>query len=200
MDSLEQVLVKEDSKLKKTGKALWSYTVDMVSGNTFYTTVYGLQELAFFHGSQYLQDLGMDIPTEGNLEGLFRTRLIGLAAGLFFFKPIGMARNYVANKMQVNKDSSLINKVKVNLAAITPIQAVVYAGMLAGGATWAHYSNTTGNDPDLFNSVVETLSDFPIATWVAGTFGGAIYAFPYGQFNDWCRKKAGVKPAIADSE
>lgn len=143
----------------------YKYSVDVLSGWLYYTPTYALQELA----------AGKDFDT------VIKTRLIGMVAHAVIMRPVGLLRDYVAKKWQVTQESSLADKMKVNLAVITPVQAVIYAGMLAGGMIWS------GNY-DLKSSVY---------AWVLGTALGAFHAVPYGFVQDRVRKVYGVKPAIA---
>ncbi|MBT4445997.1 L-alanine exporter AlaE [archaeon] len=163
------------------GKAK-NYAVDVMSGSIYYTATYGLQEIAF----------GADS------EELLKTRLIGLGVGAVIMRPVGLARNYVADKMNVTQESLFLDKLKVNVAAITPLQAIVYGGMLVASTAWSEY--LVMPEPEVVESVVDSISDFPTATWLFGTAVGGLHAFPYGWFNDKIRTYFGVKAAISSSE
>ena len=136
----------------------------MISGWTYYTPTYALQEAI----------AGKDLDT------IVKTRTIGILAHAISIRPMGLLRNYLADKWKVTKESSLRDKIKVNLVAITPIQAVVYAGMLAGGMSWS------GNY-DIKSSVY---------AWTMGVGLGALHSIPYGFVQDKIRTMFGVKPAI----
>ena len=119
-----------------------------------------------------------------DIETIVKTRLIGLAAHAVAMRPGGLLRNYIAKKWNVTPDSSLVDKMKVNVVAITPIQAIVYAGMLAGGMVWS------GNH-DIKSSVY---------AWTIGITLGAFHSIPYGFVQDRVRKSFGVRPAITAKE
>ena len=141
-----------------------AYRVDVLSGWAYYTPTYAIQE-AF---------CGKD------LETIADTRSIGLIAHAIAMRPIGKVRNYFANKWGVTKESSIIDQIKVNVAAITPIQSVVYALMLGGGmAISGQYD------------VKSTLW-----SWGIGTGIGALHAIPYGYVQEWFRKKGNVPQAF----
>lgn len=146
----------------------YKYAVDVLSGWLYYTPTYALQELA----------AGKDLDT------VVKTRTIGMAAHALAMRPIGMLRNYVAQRWGVTQESPLIDKMKVNLAAVTPIQSVVYGGMLAGGMAWS------GNW-DWESSAY---------AWGMGVALGVLHAVPYGFVQDGVRTLFGVRPAIASKE
>src|SRR3989344_1271429 len=106
---------------KVAGSPLYQYGIDVLSGWMYYTPTYALQELAAVK----------------DIETIVKTRLIGMAVHAAVMRPVGLLRNYVAKKWDVNQDSPLIDKMKVNLVTVTPVQAVAYAGMLAGGMAWS---------------------------------------------------------------
>ena len=143
---------------------VYQYSVDFLSGWLYYTPMYAAQELA----------VGKDVET------VVKTRLIGLAAQAIAMRPVGLLRNYVAKKWGITKESSLVDQMKVNLVAVTPIQAVVYGGMLAGGMAWS------GNY-DWKSSLY---------AWGMGVVLGALHSIPYGFVQDKVRKSFGVKAAI----
>src|SRR3989344_275875 len=143
---------------------LYKFTVDVASGWIYYTPTYALQEVI----------AGEDIET------IAKTRLIGLAAHALAMRPIGLLRNYVAKKWDVTQESSIVDKVKVNLVAITPIQSVVYGGMLLGGMSWS------GNWDWKASAYA----------WAIGIGLGALHAIPYGFVQDKVRVYCGIKPAI----
>lgn len=165
--SLENVI--EDSVLSASGKLkdnpIYKYSVDVLSGWLYYTPTYALQELA----------AGKDVET------IIKTRLIGMAAHAIAMRPVGLLRNYVAKQWNVTQDSPAIDKIKVNLVSVTPIQSVVYAGMLVGGMMWS------GNW-DWHSTAY---------AWTIGVSIGALHSIPYGYVQDYVRTCCGVKPAIA---
>ena len=164
-DVVENIKEKwSEDKPKLVGNPIYQYSVDVLSGWTYYTPTYALQELA----------AGKDVDT------IIKTRLIGLAAHVVAMRPIGLLRNKFAKKWNVTQDSPLKDKVKLNFAIITPVQAVVYGGMLMGGMSWS------GNY-DLESSLY---------AWGVGVGLGALHSVPYGFVQDIVRKIFGVKPAI----
>ena len=154
--------------VKLAENPVYKYGVDVLSGWVYYTPTYAVQELA----------AGKDIDT------VVKTRLIGMVAHTVAMRPIGLLRNYVAKKWNVTPESPLVDKMKVNLVAVTPIQAVVYAGMLAGGMAWS------GNY-DVKSSVY---------AWTIGVGLGTLHSIPSGFVQDRVRRFFGIKPAIAASE
>jgi hypothetical protein len=146
----------------------YKFGVDVLSGWIYYTPTYALQELA----------VGKDIET------VIKTRLIGLAVQAVVMRPVGLLRNFVANKWSVTKESSFEDQMKVNLVAVTPPQAVIYGAMLVGGMVWS------GNY-DLESSLY---------AWGAGVGLGVLHSSPYGFVQDKVRKFFGVKPAIGEKE
>ncbi len=138
--------------------------VDIMSGWIYYTPTYALQE--FICGN--------------DLETITKTRVIGLAAQAIAMRPVGMLRDYVANKKEITEESKLIDKMKVNLIAVTSPQSVIYAGMLLGGMAWSGEYNWGP----------------AISAWAVGTSLGAIHSLAYGPFQDIFRKKMKVEPAI----
>lgn len=170
--SLENIVggIKEkwiETAVKLSDNAAYKYAVDVLSGWLYYTPTYALQELA----------AGEDAST------IIKTRLIGLAAHAVAMRPTGLLRNYVAEKWNVTQDSSLMDKFKVNLVAVTPIQAAVYAGMLAGGMAWSGNYNLKAS----------------LCAWGIGVGLGAFHSFPFGYVQDRVRKFFGVKPAIMET-
>ncbi len=153
-----------DTCKSKIPEGVYNYCVDVVSGWAYYTPVYAIQEAA----------CGKDFET------IVKTRLVGLAAHAIAMRPIGLLRNYIANKMQVTKDSSFLDKLKVNVLSVTPPQAIVYGGMLAAG-------NALSGNYDAKSSLL---------AWGVGVGLGALHAFPYGVVQDKIRGACGVKPAI----
>ena len=109
-------------------RTFYKYSVDVSSGWTYYTTMYGLQEL-----------LARAVTGEGDLETIMETRKIGMLVHAAVMRPIGKLRNKIAEKMHVTEESPLVDKMKVNALATLPIQAVVYAGMLVGGMARTGY-------------------------------------------------------------
>ena len=160
-----------DATAKFSENPVYKYAVDVLSGWGYYTPTYAAQELA----------VGKDIET------VFRTRLLGMAVHMVVMRPSGLLRNYVAKKWNVTQDSSLVDKIKVNLVAITPLQAVTYAGMLAGGMAWSgHYD---------INEIKSSAY-----AWIIGVGLGVLHAIPYGFIQDKVRTFFGVKPAFAARE
>lgn len=153
---------------KKKSLSLYLYGVDVGSGLTYYTPMYAGQELIS----------GKDIDT------VINTRLLGIIGLGIGLRPVGKLRNYFAKRWNVNKDSSFLEKLKLNAAAILPIQAGVYGSMLIGGMAisdnweWA----ATGTAYGLGMSVA------------------AFHTFPFGWFQDKFRKVMGVKPAVRGKE
>lgn len=140
------------------------YQADVLAGWLYYTTTYGAQEAL----------LGKDF------DSLMTTRLIGLATHAVVMRPVGKLRNYLAERWNVTEESQFRDKLKVNFAAITPIQSVVYAGILFAGMA-------ISGKWDMENSFY---------SWVAGTGLGALHAFPAGWTQDRVRKQYGIEPAI----
>lgn len=141
-----------------------NYWVDVASGWSYYTPVYAIQEV--IAGKE--------------LDSIVATRALGLIMHAAAIRPIGKVRNYFADKWEVTKESSFLKKLGLNLAAVTPIQAVAYAGMLLGGMALS----------GKYDWEASTKS------WALGTGLGALHAFPYGSFQDGFRRFFGVQPAI----
>ncbi len=170
---LENLLVGAKEKWLQTSVKLaenpvYRYGVDVLSGWLYYTPMYAVQELA----------VGKDIDT------VVKIRVIGMAAHAVAMRPIGLLRNYVAKKWNVTQESSLADKVKVNLVTITPIQAVVYGAMLAGGMAWSGNYDTKSS----------------VYAWIVGVALGALHSIPYGFVQDGVRRLFGIKPAITARE
>ncbi len=157
-----------ETSVKLAESPAYQFGVDVLSGWLYYTPTYAAQELA----------VGKDVET------VIKTRLIGLVAQAVAMRPVGLLRNYVAKKWGVTKESSLVDQMKVNLVAVTPPQAIVYGGMLAGGMAWS------GNY-DLESSLY---------AWGVGVGLGTLHSIPYGFVQDKVRKFFGVKPAIRENE
>ena len=157
-----------ETTVKLSENPVYKYSVDVVSGWLYYTPTYAAQELIS----------GKDPET------IIKTRLIGMGAHALAMRPIGLLRNYVAKKWNVTQDSPMIDKIKVNLVAVTPVQSVVYGGMLVGGMTWS------GNWD----------WESTAYAWAIGVGLGALHSIPYGFVQDKVRKFFGVKPAIANKE
>lgn len=170
--TLENILknVKENhgERAAKVVDVVYNYSVDVLSGWLYYTPTYALQEIA----------AGKDIET------VAKTRLIGMAAHTIAMRPTGLLRNYFANKWNVTEGSPLIDKIKVNLVAVTPIQSVVYASMLLGGMAWSGNYDWKAS----------------LYAWGVGVGLGAFHAFPYGYVQDKVRSFCGVTPAIAEKD
>ncbi len=154
-----------ETTVKLSENSAYKYGVDAVSGWVYYTPTYALQELA----------CGKDLDT------VIKTRLIGLGSHLLTMRPIGLLRNYVARRWNVTEDSSLVDKIKVNVVAVAPVQTITYGAMLVGSMAWS------GN------------YDWKATTyaWVIGVTLGVFHSIPYGFVQDKIRKFCGVKPAIA---
>ncbi len=147
-------------------RAFYKYCVDVGSGWIYYTLTYALQELAS----------GKDT------ESVIKTRAIGLLAHAVVMRPVGMLRNYVAERWKVTDESSIADKIKVNLVTVTPPQAITYGAMLMGGMAWSgHY--------DWKSSAI---------AWGVGVALGTLHSAPYGWFQDKFRKAFGVQPAIKE--
>ncbi|MBI5065945.1 L-alanine exporter AlaE [Candidatus Woesearchaeota archaeon] len=153
-----------ETTVKFADNNFYKYSVDVVSGWVYYTPTYALQEAI----------VGKDLDT------IVKTRALGLLAHAIAMRPMGLLRNYVANKWNVTKKSPLKDKIKVNLVAITPIQSIVYAGMISGGMVWS-------GKYDLKSSIY---------AWCVGVGLGALHAIPYGFVQDAARNIFGIKPAI----
>ena len=138
------------------------------SGWLYYTPTYVAQELV----------AGKDIDT------VIKTRLIGMVAHVVAMRPIGLLRNYVAKKWNVTQNSSLVDKMKVNLVAVTPVQAVVYAGMLAGGMAWSGNYNIKSS----------------VYAWTIVVGLGILHSIPYSFVQYRVRRFFGIKPAIGANE
>lgn len=148
----------------KTYMGLEKYCVDTMSGWLYYTPTYALQELAS----------GKDIET------IAKTRALGLVGHAIAMRPVGMLRNYAAKKMNVTANSPAIDKIKVNVVSVTPVQSVVYGGMLVGGMAWS----------DEWNWKASAIA------WGIGVGLGAVHSIFYGPVQDKVRKYFGIAPAI----
>lgn len=148
----------------------WSYkyAVNVSSGWLYYTTTYGLQELA----------------TGNDLETIVETRKIGMLVQTVAMPLIGLLRNKIAEKRGVTKESSLLERMKVNALAILPIQAFAYTGMLLGGMA------NTGNWD--WKSAA--------AAWTVGMLTAVPHSLVYGPIQDSYRKFFGVQPAIKQTQ
>lgn len=145
--------------------AIYRYGIDVFSGWIYYTPTYAIQELV----------AGKDVDT------VIKTRLIGMAAHAIAMRPVGLLRDYMAKKWNVTRQSPLSDKVKVNLVAVTPPQAVVYGGMLVGGMAWSGNYDVKAS----------------MYAWGIGIALGALHSIPYGFVQDKVRQFFGIKPAIA---
>ncbi len=170
---------------------LYQSFVDVLSGWLYYTPTYAIQELA--SGKEF--------------DTVAKTRLIGMAAHAIAMRPIGLLRNYVARKWGVTPESPIVDKMKVNLVAVAPIQAVVYAGMLVGGMMWSGESENVRNAVDQFFQTMDpaqltgnkTIMSSAYA-WALGVGLSIPHSIPYGYFQDRVRGTMGIKPAIARAE
>lgn len=136
------------------------YLVDVSAGWIFFTPIYTAME-------HYIA--GMD---SGEV---FKSRSAGLVAHAIAMRPTGMLRNALANKWNVTKESPWYKKVAVNVCAGTPIQAMMYSGMLA-------YSGASMDE---------------IAVALPTGLAMAIPLFePFGRWMDTWRKIWKKKPAI----
>ncbi|GEM_PF-6533214 len=142
----------------------YRYAVDVSSGGMYYTTAYGLQELA----------VGKDPET------IVKTRMLGMLVHAAIMRPVGMLRNYVARRMGVTQDSSLLEKMKVNALATVPIQAIAYAGMLVGGMALSDTYDWKSS----------------AAAWGIGMALSIPHSFFYGPIQDNYRRFYGIQPAI----
>ena len=166
-----------DKTVELAENRVYRYGVDVASGWIYFTPTYAVQEVV----AKYIHQ---GFVNNEDIDAIVKTRVIGLLAHAIAMRPIGLLRKYVADKWGVTKDSSIVDKIKVNLVAFTPIQAPVYAGMLAGGMVWS------GNY-DIKSSVY---------AWTIGVGLGALHSFPYGFFQDKVKKFCGIKPAIGEKE
>jgi hypothetical protein len=157
-----------ETTVKLADKPAYKYSVDVLSGWLYYTPTYGLQELIS----------GKDVDT------VIKTRLIGLAVQAVALRPVGMLRNYMAKKWDVNKDSSIAKKIKVNFLSTTPIQSTLYSLMLLGGMTWSGNWDWKASGYSL----------------LMGVGFSALHSFPYGYVQDGIRNFFGIKPAIGKKE
>ena len=146
----------------------YKYSVDVSSGWIYYTTMYGLQELL----------------AQTDHDTLVETRKLGVLVHAAVMPLVGWLRNTIAEKRQVTKESSLVDKMKVNALAILPLQAVVYAGMLMGGMY------RTGNW-DLKSAA---------AAWGIGMLTAVPHSLIYGPLQDCYRKFFCVQPAIKKTQ
>ena len=148
------------ASMKELGNLATDYLVDVSAGWTFFTPIYAAME-------HYVA--GMD---SGEV---IDSRTAGLVAHAIAMRPNGLLRNALAKKWNVTKQSPFYKKWAVNACAQTPIQAVMYTGMLA-------YSGA---------SVKEIAIALPI---------GLAMAFPlfepFGRWMDKWRKIWGKDPAI----
>jgi len=168
---LEELLEKTKDKWLETSVRLaespvYRYSVDVLSGWLYYTPTYAAQEVA----------AGKD------LDSIIKTRVLGMVAQAIAMRPVGLLRNHIAHRWNVTAESPLIDKVKVNITAVTPVQSVVYAGLLAGGMVWS-------GEYDWKQSTY---------AWIIGTVLGAAHATIYGPVQDKIRSAFGIKPAIAN--
>ena len=137
-----------------------NYLVDVSAGWTFFTPIYAAME-------HYVADM--------DSEKVFSTRTAGLVAHAIAMRPTGILRNKLAKKWNVTKESSWYKKTAVNVCAGTPIQAVMYTGMLV-------YSGASMEE---------------VAVALPTGLAMAIPLFePFGRWMDKWRKMWGKKPAI----
>jgi hypothetical protein len=157
-----------ETTVKLSNNPVYKYGVDVLSGWLYYTPTYAIQEAIS----------GKDPET------IVKTRLIGMAAHALVMRPVGLLRNYVAKKWNVTEDSSIADKIKVNLVSVTPPQSIVYGGMLMGGMAWSGNWNWEAT----------------AYAWAIGVGLGALHSMPYGYVQDKVRKFFGIKPAIVKKE
>ncbi|MBS3158283.1 hypothetical protein J4206_03270 [Candidatus Woesearchaeota archaeon] len=151
----------------------YQYSIDVLSGWMYYTPMYAAQEAV----AKYVSH---GCVTSEDVDTIVKTRLIGLAVHTISIGPMGIVRNHFAKKWGITKESPLVDKIKVNVTAITPIQAFVYAGMLVGGMYWSGHWDAKSS----------------LYAWSAGVGLGIPHTFLYGPFQDKVRTLFGVKPAI----
>lgn len=137
-----------------------NYIVDVSSGWTFFTPIYGAME-SFV--------VGMDS------EKVLKSRLAGLVGHAIAMRPTGLLRNALAKKWNVTKESPFYKKWAVNACAQTPIQAVIYTGMLI-------YSGAS-------------LDEIKVALPIGLAIAFPLFE-PFGWWMDTWRKFWGKKPAI----
>jgi hypothetical protein len=144
----------EKPSLKERMKhSLALYATDVISGWAYYTPTYGLQEAI----------------AGKSIDKIVRNRLLGLAAVAIAMYPIRLVADCVGKKMNISEESPFIDKWKHRFISITPIQSIVYGGILAGEMAWS-------NNYDLHATR---------NAWILGTCLSAIHSFPYG----WAQKK-----------
>ena len=139
-----------------------NYLVDVSAGWTFFTPVCAAIE----HFAA-----GME-PKE-----ILKSRAAGILAHGIAMRPTGMVRNALAKKWNVTKESPLYQKIAVNACALTPIQAVLYTGMLA-------YAGV----PPGSNEYIAAMSTVLPTTLALSE--------PFGRWMDKWRTMWGKKPAI----
>ncbi len=93
-----------------------NYLVDVSAGWTFFTPIYAAME-------HYVAGMGA--------REVFDSRSAGLVAHAIAMRPTGLLRNALAKKWNVTKKSPFYKKWAVNACAQTPMQTVMYTGMLA---------------------------------------------------------------------
>ena len=124
-------------------------------------------------------------------------------------RPVGKIRNYVAQKMQVTKESPIRDQIKVNFIGITPIQAVAYGLMIYSTGAFEvdpEISNMNELQKITYRAIEKganffgtKLPSIGTVTWVAGTVLGAIHSVFAGPVQDKVRKYFGVEQAIKES-
>jgi hypothetical protein len=153
-----------EEKADGANRPFYKYSVDVVSGWLYYTPTGIVQEML----------AGKD------MHAIVATRTLGLVAHATTIRPIGLVRNMVAAKLNVTKSSPFLDKVKVNLIGVTPIQSVTYSAMLLGGMAWAGVYDWEAS----------------ARAWVITVGLGVLHSFPYGWFQDRVRRFFNVQPAI----
>ncbi len=123
MTDLESIAKEADPSNSGASRGLYQrikdtatdYLVDVSAGWTFFTPIYAAMERFV---------AGMDVGE------VVDSRTAGFVAHAIAMRPTGLLRNKLAKKWNVNKESPWYKKAAVNVCAATPIQAVMYTGML----------------------------------------------------------------------
>ena len=103
--------------------------MDVSAGWTFFTPIYAAMEhyVAGMDAGEVIdsRSAGMDAGE------VIDSRSAGLVAHAIAMRPTGLLRNALAKKWNVTKKSPFYKKWAVNACAQTPMQTVMYTGMLA---------------------------------------------------------------------
>jgi len=140
-------------------------------------------------GKKYLVDTGSSLvysnlvftpiemlTTGGNVEQVTETRLKMSLIGLAISRPYGLFRNYWSKKVwDINEKTSNLKRYAADITG----NLLYYGGIYTGMAL------SSGRDLD---EVGMALGFASLTTMFTGR--------PYGIFMDYCRKKAGIEPAM----